>query len=133
MEKTKDLFKAAAKKKYRFSYKGVIGVEDLFDLTPEQLDEIYRSLKRKQKDSAGESLLQATKEDSVLSDKIEIVSIIFKDKQEAKEKAAKAAEKKAQMDRIRDIMHDKKDAVLRDKSIEELEAMLASGDGDSEE
>lgn len=133
MEIARDLFKIAAKKKYRFNYKGYIGVEDLFDLTPEQLDEIYRSLKRKQKESAGESLLQASKEDVALSDKIEIVKNIVADKLAAKAKAIKQAEKKAQMNRIREILHDKEDAALKDKSIEELEAMLASEDDASEE
>ena len=40
----------------------------------------------------------------------------------------KAAEKKAQNQRILEIMADKQDAALKEKSLEELQNMLASSD-----
>lgn len=126
-----DLFKIASKKKYRFTYKGVVTVEDLWDLSVEELDKIYKSLKSKQKAEAEESLLATTsKEDKELNNKIEIVKIIVADKLEAKERATKSAEKRAKNQRILEIMADKADAELKAKSLDELRAML---DDDSEE
>ena len=40
-----ELFKLAAKEKYRFPFRGNISVEDLFDLTTSQLDVVYKELK----------------------------------------------------------------------------------------
>lgn len=126
-----DLFKVASKKKYRFTYKGVVTVEDLWDLSVEELDKIYKSLKSKQKAEAEESLLATTsKEDKELNNKIEIVKIIVADKLEAREKATKSAEKRAKNQRILEIMADKADAELKAKSLDELRAML---DDDLEE
>ena len=126
-----DLFKIASKKKYRFVYKGVVTVEDLWDLSVEELDKIYKSLKSKQKAEAEESLLATTsKEDKELNNKIEIVKIIVADKLEAKERATKSAEKRAKNQRILEIMADKADAELKAKSLDELKAML---DDDIEE
>lgn len=128
-----DLFKIAAKKKYRFAFKGQISVEDLFDLTPEQLDSIYRNLKAQQKNQAEESLLQTvSKEDRILANKIEIVKTIVQDKLAAQEKAKKAANQKAQNQRILEIMADKQDQALKEKSLEELQQMLTIV-GDEEE
>ena len=92
-----DLFKVASRKKYRFNYKGVISVEDLWDLSVEELDSIYKKLKAQQKNNNEESLLQSvTKEDKELANKIDIIKTIVVDKLAAKERALKAAEKKAQ-------------------------------------
>ena len=126
-----DLFKIASKKKYRFTYKGVVTVEDLWDLSVEELDKIYKSLKSKQKAEAEESLLATTsKEDKELNNKIEIIKIIVADKLEARERATKSAEKRAKNQRILEIMADKADAELKAKSLDELRAMI---DDDSEE
>ena len=120
-----DLFKVANKRKYRFSYKGQISVEDLWDLSVEELDKIYKSLKAKQKDASEESLLQTvSKEDKELLNKIEIIKTIVADKLAAKERALKAAARKSQNQRILEIMADKQDAALKEKSIEELQSML---------
>ncbi len=126
-----DLFKIAAKKKYRFNYKGVISVEDLWDLDVEALDSIYKNLKKQQKTSQEESLLETvSKEDKEINNKIEIIKTIVNDKLAAKERAIKAAEKRTQNQRILEIMADKKDAALKEKSIEELQAMLVTDDTD---
>lgn len=129
-----DLFKIAAKNKYRFPYKGLCSIEDLWDLSIEELDKIYKYLKSQQKNNNEESLLKSvSKEDKVINNKIEIVKIIVADKLVAKEKAAKAAEKKAQNQRILEILADKKDAALKEKSIEELQAMISTDEIDDEE
>lgn len=121
-----DIFKNATKKKYRFNYRGICGVEDLWDLSLESLDSIYKSLKKQQKENDGESLLTTvSKEDKVLAEKIEIVKAIVVDKLAAQEKAKNAAKKRAENQRILEIMADKKDAALKEKTLEELQAMLS--------
>ena len=129
-----DLFKIATKKKYRFNYKGQLTVEDLWDLSVQDLDKIYKNLKSQQKAALEESLLQTvSKEDKVLLNKIEIIKTIVADKMETAKKNADRAAKKAQNQRILEIMADKQDATLKEKSIEELQAMLATSDNDEEE
>lgn len=101
-------------------------MEDLWDLSLESLDSIYKSLKKQQKENDGESLLTTvSKEDKVLAEKIEIVKAIVVDKLEAQEKAKNAAKKRAENQRILEIMADKKDAALKEKTLEELQAMLS--------
>lgn len=129
-----DLFKIATKKKYRFNYKGQATVEDLWDLSVEELDKIYKNLKSLQKNASEESLLQTvTKEDKELNNKIEIIKTIVTDKLAAKDRAMKAASQRAQNQRILEIMADKQDAALKEKSIEELQNMLIAEDVDDEE
>lgn len=120
-----DLFKVATKKKYRFNFKGQLTVEDLWELSVEDLDKIYKNLKAQQKTVSEESLLQSvSKEDKVLNNKIEIIKIIVMDKLATKERTQKAIAQKAQNQRILEIMADKQDAALKEKSIEELQSML---------
>lgn len=129
-----DLFKIAVKNKYRFTYKGVQTVEDLWDLSVEELDKIYKTLKNKQKSEAEESLLTtASKEDKELNNKIEIIKTIVADKLSDKEKAVKAAERKAKNRRILEIMADKQEDELKSKSLDELKAMLEEDDDENED
>ena len=129
-----DLFKIATKKKYRFNYKGQITVEDLWDLNVEELDKIYKNLKAQQKNAQEESLLQSvSKEDKVLNNKDEIIKTIVVDKLAARERAMKVAAQKEQNQRILEIMADKQDAELKEKSIEELKAMLTSSADEDDE
>lgn len=129
-----DLFKVATKKKYRFNYKGQVTVEDLWDLSVEELDKIYKNFKSLQKNASEESLLQTvTKEDKELNNKIEIIKTIVTDKLAAKDRAMKAASQRAQNQRILEIMADKQDAALKEKSIEELQNMLITEDIEDDE
>ena len=65
--------------------------------------------------------------------KIEIIKAVVEDRLRAKERAERAAEVKAQNQRILEIMADKKDADLRSKNMEELQAMLQKPDEDDDE
>ena len=69
----------ALKKKYRFEYKGLINVEDLFDLKLEDLDYIYKNLKRNENDLQVDSLLDANKNPlkKEIENKINIVKAII--------------------------------------------------------
>ena len=54
---TDNIFAMATRQKYRFPFNGQISVEDLWDLSPAQLDRVYKTLKKDQKASNEESLL----------------------------------------------------------------------------
>ena len=72
-------FEFALRNKVRFPYKGMISVEDLYDLSVRELDSVFKTLNAQVKKSQEESLLATkTKEDETLSIQIEIVKYIFK-------------------------------------------------------
>lgn len=117
----KNLFEIATRNRYRFNYKGVMTVEDLWSLRVEDLDAIFKMLNR-QKKTADEDSLLATKsaEDQDLSNKIDIVRYIVSVKLAEAAERVSAAEKKAQRDKIMEIVAKKKDKALEDMGIEDL-------------
>lgn len=117
----KNLFEIATRNRYRFNYKGVMTVEDLWSLRVENLDAIFKMLNR-QKKTADEDSLLATKsaEDQDLANKIDIVRYIVSVKLAEAAERVSAAEKKAQRDKILEIVAKKKDKALEDMGIEDL-------------
>lgn len=117
----KNLFEIATRNRYRFNYKGVMNVEDLWSLRVEDLDAIFKMLNR-QKKTADEDSLLATKsaEDQDLANKIDIVRYIVSVKLAEAAERVSAAEKKAQRDKIMEIVAKKKDKALEDMGIEDL-------------
>ena len=122
----KNLFEIATRNRYRFNYKGVMTVEDLWSLRVEDLDAIFKALNR-QKKTADEDSLLATKsaEDTELANKIELVKYIVSVKLAEAADRVSAAEKKAQRDKILEIVAKKQDAKLENMDMAELEAELA--------
>lgn len=117
----KNLFEIATRNRYRFNYKGVMTVEDLWSLRVEDLDAIFKMLNR-QKKAADEDSLLATKSaaDTELANKIELVKYIVSVKLAEAEDRKTAAEKKEQRDKIMEIVAKKKDKALEDMGIEDL-------------
>ena len=117
----KNLFEIATRNRYRFNYKGVMTVEDLWSLRVEDLDAIFKMLNRQKKTADDDSLL-ATKsaEDQDLANKIDIVRYIVSVKLAEAAERVSAAEKKAQRDKIMEIVAKKKDKALEDMGIEDL-------------
>lgn len=117
----KNLFEIATRNRYRFNYKGVMTVEDLWSLRVEDLDAIFKMLNR-QKKTADEDSLLATKsaEDQDLANKIDIVRYIVSVKLAEAADRVSAAEEKAQRDKILEIVAKKKDKALEDMGIEDL-------------
>lgn len=123
------MFEIATREKYRFPYKGQIGVEDLWDLSVGELDKIYKALNREAKQINEESLLAAkSKEDKVLDNKINIIRHIVSVKLDEIANAKAAHERTEQKQKIMDILANKQDEELRGKSADELKAMLAELD-----
>jgi len=124
-----NIFKYAAKKALRFPYKGVATVEDLFNLDMGSLDMVYKTLKKQQKASDEESLIEEkTTEDKNLEIKLAIVKEIFEDKKAAAEKAKRIVANKAKNQKILEILAKKENEALESMSEDELKAQLIIDD-----
>lgn len=120
-----NIFEYATRNKVRFSFRGLISVEDLWDLSLTNLDSIYKDLKKQSKQSEEESLLNIkTQEDELLNVQIEIVKYIVSVKLAEKEAREKASAKKAQKQKIMSIIAAKQDEALQNSSIDDLQKML---------
>jgi len=125
-----NIFEYATRNKVRFSFRGLISVEDLWDLSLGNLDSIYKELNKQSKQSEEESLLNIkTQEDELLNVQIEIVKHIVSVKLAEKEAREKASAKKAQKQKIMSIIAAKQDEALQNSSIDDLKKMLDELDG----
>lgn len=120
-----NIFEYATRNKVRFSFRGLISVEDLWDLSLTNLDAIYKDLKKQSKQSEEESLLNIkTQEDELLSVQIEIVKYIVSVKLAEKEAREKASKNRAKKQKIMAIMAARDEKALENASDEELQKML---------
>ena len=117
------MFEIATRKKYRFPFRGLISTEDLWDLTLEQLDTVYKTLNKQVKTEEETSLMTQSTTDETTLNMIEIVKHIFTTKQEeanARKTAAKNAEKKK---RILEVIAQKQDESLMKMSVADLQKL----------
>ena len=122
---TKNIFEYAVRNKLRFPYKGVITVEDLFDLSLTNLDSIYKTLNKQAKQIEEESLLaEKTTIDKDLEVQIAIIKHIVSVKLEEQKAREEAAAKKAQKQKIMSIIATKEDEALQNSSVDDLKKML---------
>ena len=128
MEKI-NLFELATRKKFRFPFKGMISVEDLWDLSVQNLDTVFKALNAESKQAKEESLLAVkSDEDTILDAKIEIVKYIVSVKQAEAIKRQNAMAMREQKRKLEALIANKQDEELNGKSIEELQAMLSALD-----
>ena len=119
------MFEYAVRNKVRFPFKGLISVEELWDLTLTNLDSIYKTLNKQVKQSEEESLLNTkTTVDKELDVQIAIVKHIVAVKLAEQEAREKASAKKAQKQKIMAIIASKQDEALQNSSVEDLQKML---------
>lgn len=121
------IYETAARKKFRFPYKGTVNVEDLWDLSPEALDSIFKNLNAQVKTiRQEESLLSSgTEEDVELNMKIALIRHIVSTKVAEKEIKLHEKERAEKRQRIMELIEKKKDENLNNMSEEELKALLA--------
>lgn len=117
------MYKEAAQLKLRFPFRGTSSVEDLFDLNLTQLDSLYKALKGVRKLEEG-LLSSPTDEDRILDLQLALVKDVFETKQAESDARKAAAERKAQKERIMEIIATKQDEALLGKSLEELQGMI---------
>lgn len=122
---SQNIFELASRMKIRFAYRGMITVEDLWDLSVQELDRIFQKLNKALKESKEESLLSPqAKEDSELAIAVAIVRHIVEVKLAEAAIALAAVERKAKKQKILEILADKQDDSLRNMSQEDLTKML---------
>lgn len=122
---SKNIFEVATRTKMRFPFKGMISVEDLWDLNVQNLDKVFKTLNSQRKEAQEESLLNVkSSEDEVLDTQIAIVKYIFDVKLEEQAARAKAAENKEKKQKIMALMAKKDDEEMENMSREELQKLL---------
>ena len=121
----------ALSKKLRFEYKGLISIEDLFDLSLDDLDAIYKNLKKETneyKQYSADSLLEKDDEKDEtyeeLQLKIDVVTAVFNHLKKQQEELQRKIALQNQRDKILGIIADKEDEELSNKSISELKEIL---------
>ncbi|MBO4786346.1 MAG: hypothetical protein J5510_04690 [Prevotella sp.] len=137
-----EIYKKAAKKKLRFSTnRGVLSVEQLWDLSREEIRHLVIVARNIAKKSSGEindselSFLDSPAKAKATDDELrfEILKDIYLTKKTAEEKAQKKAEAKANNKKLLEIIARKQDEALEKKSIKDLEKMLESEDDEDED
>lgn len=119
-----NIFEIAAEKKYRFNYKGQIAVEDLFDLSKQELDAVYQKLHASIKSNEATLLDAKTTEDKDLEIKLSIVKYIFDKKHEKEKEALQAYQTAQKKQKIMEIISRKQDEDLANSSVDDLKKML---------
>jgi len=125
MTQNVNMFEVATRNQFRFAFKGMISVEDLWQLSPKELDLIYKSLNSELKKVKEESLLEVkSMEDQIIDTKIEIVKYIFNVKQEEEQLRLMERENKEKKQKLMEILASKQDQDLLDKSAEDIQKMI---------
>jgi len=125
MDEMNSIFEKASRMKLRFQSHGSITVEDLWDLRVENLDEIYKDLARKIKETTEDTLL--TKNSSIDEETlvmVEILKYIVKTKIIEAQDKRDAKAKREQKQKLLAILANKQDAELEGKTPTELQAMI---------
>lgn len=122
---SKNMFEVATRTKMRFPFKGMISVEDLWDLSVQNLDKVFKTLNSQRKEAQEESLLNTkSSEDERLDTQIEIVKYIVNVKLEEQAARVKDAENKEKKQKIMALMAKKDDEAMENMSKEELQKLL---------
>lgn len=125
------MFEKATRMKLRFqTSRGVLSVEDLWDLNLESLDSIAIGLNKKLKESQTESFIKTkTKDTTELELKFDIAKHIIDVKVAELEARKDAAEKRAKKQKLMELISKKQDAELEGKSVDELMKELETLEG----
>jgi hypothetical protein len=119
------IFEMASRSKTRFAYKGSLSVEDLWDLSVQELDRIFKGLNAKLKVCKEESLLGPKgSENTELDIQVAIVRRVVEVKLAEAVAREMEAEKKAKRQKILSILADKQDGALAARSEDDLKKML---------
>lgn len=120
------MFEKATRLKLRFEYRGLLTVEDLWDLPLEVLDTLFKGYNARAKTAKQESLLDVkSQEDEILDLKIEIIRHVVSVKLQEREARKEAVERKARKEKLLTILAEKQDSALYELDPAKLEEMIA--------
>lgn len=124
-----NIFKKASRLRLRFTYKGSLSVEDLWNLPMEELNELYKSIAVLQSQEDIPSLLEEDVAKTTTNDlRLAIIKEVYQERKAEIEEMKALAQKKAQREKIKEILAEKQDNSLASKSEEELQELLKSLD-----
>ena len=122
------MFKQASKLKLRFTTnRGVLSVEQLWDLTQTELAKAIRDVKKvltKNTDDELSFLIETTVVDVENQLRFDILKDVYLTKKKENEELKTAAEVKAHNQKILALIAEKKEGELKELSVEELEKLL---------
>ena len=138
MSNTVNIFETASSKKLRFATtRGLLSVEDLWDLSLESLDTLARAINKELKSTQEESFIPATttrkRGASEMELKLEILKSIIGTRVEERDAAKSRADKRAAISRLKELAAKKADEALASKSLEEIQSELAALGEDADE
>lgn len=130
-----NILKTALINKYRFDHiTGKISAEQLFDLNLANLDKIGMGLQKEIKELSDgtDSLLSSSRGSnpkvSELTNKLDIVKMVIAHKEEAAERATKAAETRDKKAKAQAILDARKESAMESYTDEQLAAVLRGED-----
>ena len=122
-----NIFERAVREKARFNFKGLISVEDLWDLSLENLDSIWVALETDLEKLPRKSLLEtSTKQRDEIEFKQEIIKHIVETKKTESAVAAQTKANAAKKQMVLEIIEQKKNEDLKSLSIDELTKLAES-------
>lgn len=130
-----NIFEAATREKLRFSTnRGSVGVEDLWDLPLDVLDDAAKLINKKVKESSEESFIKKQSTgDKKLTLSLHVVVSIINTKLADEERRKLATERKQKREKLLELISKKEDDSLTRKSVTALRAELDKLDDDEEE
>ncbi len=121
-----ELFMQSTKMGLRFPFNGNLSTEDLWALSLENLDALYRKLRRQIKDSGEDSLLTTiSQSDTETQIKVEVVKAVVAAKLADRDAAKALTARNAQKQKLLEVLARKQDAALEQMTAKQIEAALA--------
>ncbi len=120
------MYQKANRLKLRFnSDKGLLLVEDLWDLPLTQLNKIAKTLNKELKTAEEEDFLEdASSEDKITKLRFDIVIDVLNTKKEENKRKNEATERKAKKEKLLDILSKKQDESLENMSEDDLKKAI---------
>ena len=119
-----NIFEQATKMHLRFQHRGMLGVEDLWELDLAELDMVYRGLREQQKTEQQDSLLDNSSVNTKLALRVELVKYIFGVKQAANEARKLAAANAVRKQQLLEVLARKQAAGLEEMTEAEIRAAI---------